>query len=68
MAVVTKSPRTPELRIVPEPPARDREAIVHALARVQALPRPPVGRTAWWRKGVRESVAPAAFPRPRPPS
>lgn len=61
MAVVRDAVRTSELRIVPEPAERDREAIARALARAPAPSREPGGRSAWWREGVRESLS--ALPR-----
>lgn len=54
------------LRIVPDPPQAEREAIAAALARVTRAAGAPGGRTAWWREGVRESIEPAELARRRP--
>jgi hypothetical protein len=45
-----------ELRWSPEPSAEEREALERALARLLAERSEP--RSAWWRAGVAENVAP----------
>jgi hypothetical protein len=48
-----------ELRIVPEPPERDRAAIRLALERATAVGGSERnGRTGWWREGIRANVRP----------
>ena len=63
MAPVPAADRKPELAIEPEPPEATREAIARALERPPGRPSEPAGRSAWWRAGVRESVAPPAADR-----
>ena len=51
---------SPELRIVPEPPERDRAAIRLALERAAAVGGSEHnGRTGWWREGIRANVRPS---------
>lgn len=50
---------SPEVRIVPEPPERDRAAIRLALERAAAVGGSERnGRTGWWRDGIRANVRP----------
>jgi len=41
--------------VTPEPTLEEREALERALAEAA---KPELGRTDWWREGVRESVEP----------
>jgi hypothetical protein len=53
-----------QIRITPEPSEDERTAIALALAlrRARSVPAAAAERSAWWREGVRASLAP---PEPR---